>query len=130
MGSGLNAVRIVAESLAGRSINQRKESVDWALLTGNTMALYFDQGAVELIGQAKEGLIEFGMPVSGLLFGAIILLFESLPAVGQANHILRVGIEGHRMGLGLNRAKGPDQGLQFQLGGGGLLKPFKLHAGF
>ena len=123
-------MRIVAERLARRSINQSKESVGWTLLAGNTMALHFDQAAVELIGQTKEGLIKLGMPESDLLFGTIILLFESFPATGQANDILRVGIDGHRMGLGLNRAKGPDQGLQLQLGGGGLFKPFKLHADF
>ena len=94
------------------------------------MAFHFDQGAVKLVGQVKEGLIEICMPVSDLLSGIIILPFKSFPAAGQANNILRVGINGHRMGLGLKRAKGPDQGLQLQLGGGGLFKPLKLHARF
>jgi len=110
-------VRIVAEGLAGRSVNQSKESVGGALLAGNTVSLHLDKGAVELIGQAVEGLIELRMLVSHLLFGAIILPFQSFPATGQADNVLRVGVDGQRMGSRLNFAKGPDECLQLKLSG-------------
>ena len=81
------------------------------------MALRFYKSAVELIGQAVEGLIEFGMLVPHLLFGTIIILFQLFPATMQADHVLRVGVDGQRMGRGLNLAQGPDECLELELGG-------------
>lgn len=90
------------------------------------MAFQFDEPAIELIDRVEEIPVQLGIARDLSVLRAIGVFFEPSASSWQSDYVLRVGVDEEPASLGLNRIEGPQEGLQFELRGRGIVELLDL----